>query len=97
MPLSGETGPEVVHLVPDEELLKKRLELREALGKASKELVKATDHHRTCIEDILANNEEIRQRGLDTAALEAATTYSPVPEPAETPTITLPIALNGQL
>ena len=66
-----EMAAEVTGLFSDEALLQRRLDLHHDLGRISAALCEAQLEYNACITDILKTNDELRQRGIDTSAIEA--------------------------
>lgn len=62
---------EVTGLFDDEALKQRRVDLHHDLGRISANLCEVQQEYHDCITDILKVNEELRQRGIDTAEIEA--------------------------
>lgn len=60
---------EISELFDPERLLHRRMQLHQELGRISAELCDAQFAYNNCIKDILATNDELRLRGIDTGHL----------------------------
>lgn len=60
---------EVIDLFGEEALKVRRKVLQQRLGETAANLVKATNDHNECINEIIELDMELRQRGVDTQAL----------------------------
>jgi hypothetical protein len=54
---------------PSDDLMSERCRLAHELGAISARLVKDNQDYHDCIEGIMASNQQLRERGIDTVAL----------------------------
>jgi hypothetical protein len=73
-----EQESQIIPFISDEELVQKRQHYHDNLGRVSIKLAEITADWHMCVQELMATNEELRRRGIDTSSLERSTTYSPI-------------------